>query len=369
MQTNDINLNACRGRQRRLLERMAELQLDLVIVTQIEHVQWLTGPRFDWKVQPVAALAADGRMILVSPSDSREPAAADEVLPYDAKWLSTLRMDQRAASSQVLLKSLAARPAQRTIGVEFSSYPPCLAAPRAAKLADIEPVLHHLRRRKDPDELARIKKAIAATGAMYARAREIVAPGVNELDVFNELQAVAVQVFGEPLTGTGNDYACAVHGGPPRDRRAADGELYILDLGPAYRGYFADNSRTLAVGGRPSERQLQACEHVRQTFAIVERVVRPGKRCRELYEEVRQHLEPFPGGVWNSHLGHGIGLFPHEPPHLNPNWDDSFEAGDVIAVEPAIYAPDLRAGVRLENNYLVTDHGLELLSDFPIGLM
>ncbi|HEV2970191.1 MAG TPA: Xaa-Pro peptidase family protein [Pirellulales bacterium] len=368
MPTNDIDLVACRGRQRRLLERMAELKLDLVIVTQIEHVQWLTGPRFEWKFQPVAVLSADGRMTLVAPSDSRDPAEADEVLHYDAKWLSTLRQDQRAASSQVLLKALAARPKPRSIGVEFSSFPPCLAAPLPAKLIDIEPVMHHLRRRKDPDELARLKKAIAATGAMYARAREIVAPGVNELDVYNELQAVAVREFAEPLTGTGNDYACAVHGGPPRDRRAEAGELYILDLGPAYRGYFADNSRTLAVGGRPSDRQLQACDHVRQAFAIVERVVRPGKRCRELYEEVRQHLEQFPDGTWNSHLGHGIGLFPHEPPHLNPNWDDTFEAGDVIAVEPAIYAPDLRAGVRLENDYLVTDRGTELLSDFPIGL-
>ena len=51
------------------------------------------------------------------------------------------------------------------------------------------------------------------------------------------------------------------------------------------------------------------------------------------------------------------------------NWDDTFEVGDVIAVEPAVYADDeLRAGIRLENNYLVTETGVELLSDFPLGL-
>ena len=348
---------------------MAELRLDLAIVTQLEHIQWLTGPRFDWKLQPVAALRADGWMIVVAPSDASDAAAADEVLQYDAKWLSTLRQDQRAASSQVLLQALAAQPAPRTIGVEFSSFPPCLAQQFAGELFDIEPDLHRLRRRKDPDELTRLKTAIAATGAMYARAREIVGPGVNELDLFNELQAAAVREFGEMPTGTGNDYAAAVVGGPPRDRRAEAGELYILDLGPAYRGYFADNARTLAVGGQPTERQSQACEHVRQAFSIVERTVRPGCRCRDLYEEVRQHLEQFPGGAWNAHLGHGIGLFPHEAPHINPHWDDAFETGDVIAVEPAIYAPDLRAGVRLENDYLVTDKGVELLSDFPLGLV
>ena len=55
-----------------------------------------------------------------------------------------------------------------------------------------------------------------------------------------ELQAAAVEECGEMLTGTGNDYACGARGGPPRGgRKAQAGELYILDLGPAYRGYFA----------------------------------------------------------------------------------------------------------------------------------
>ncbi len=367
MATDDIDITACRGRQRRLLERMAELNLDLVIVTQIEHIQWLVGPRFDWKLQPVAALRADGHAMLVAPADSSEPAAADEILHYDAKWLATLRQDQRSASSDVLLQKLKNRATSATIGVEVSSFPPFLGESLSAKLVDIEPTLLYLRRHKDADELARLKRAIAATGAMYRRAREIVAPGVNELHVFNELQAVAVRECGEMITGTGNDYASGVHGGPPRNRQAVAGELYILDLGPAYRGYFADNSRTFAVG-RPTDRQLQAHEHVRQAFVIIEREIRPGKRCRDLFEEVRQHLVQFPGGEWNAHLGHGIGLFPHEAPHINPNWDDAFEAGDVIAVEPAIYAPDLRAGVRLENNYLVTEDGVELFSDFPFAM-
>ena len=55
-------------------------------------------------------------------------------------------------------------------------------------------------------------------------------------------------------------------------------------------------------------------------------------------------------------------------PHLNPEWDDVLEAGDVIAVEPALYDPTLECGMRIENNYLVTDLGLELLSPFPLDL-
>jgi Xaa-Pro aminopeptidase len=177
-----------------------------------------------------------------------------------------------------------------------------------------------------------------------------------------------VEICGEMLTGTGNDYACGVRGGPPRERTCQAGELYILDLGPAYRGYFADNARTIAVDGRPTDEQLAAWRHVCEALAVVERRARPGVRCRDIYEEVRQWLATAPVGSWSSHLGHGIGLFVHEMPHLNPEWDDTLEAGDVIAVEPALYDPALSCGMRIENNYLVTDAGLELLSPFPLDL-
>ena len=68
------------------------------------------------------------------------------------------------------------------------------------------------------------------------------------------------------------------------------------------------------------------------------------------------------------HLGHGIGLFPHEAPRLNPNWDDVFEVGDVFTVEPGLYGEDLNAGIRIEHNYLVTEGGLERLSQYPTDL-
>jgi Xaa-Pro aminopeptidase len=365
----DIDVAACRGRQKRVLAEMQRLALDLVIVQKIEHVQWLAGPRFGAMFEPAAALTSEGHLTLVSPSIHPEKAAADDSLVYDAKWLSTMRNDQREASSQVLLAALANRHASKRIGVEFSCFSQHLAAALSAEFIDIEPDLYRLRRRKDADELARLKKAIAATGDMYQTAREMIRSGVNELDVFNKLQAAAVRECGEMLTGTGNDYACAVHGGPPRDRNAQAGELYILDLGPAFRGYYADNCRVVCVGGKPTDRQQAAWQTVAGVFPMIERNIRPGKRCREIFEETRQMIAQFPGGTWHSHLGHGIGLFPHEAPHLNPNWDDVFEVGDVIAVEPAVYADDeLKAGIRLENNYLVTESGVELLSDFELEM-
>jgi Xaa-Pro aminopeptidase len=138
-------------------------------------------------------------------------------------------------------------------------------------------------------------------------------------------------------------------------------------LGPAYRGYFADNCRTIAVT-EPDTRQLEAWRWLERALRLVEQTAKPGVSARELFHAVQQLLDQSPVGVFNHHLGHGIGLFPHEAPHLNPNWDDRFEPGDVFTAEPGLYAPDLRAGIRLENDYLITETGVERLSDFPLDL-
>lgn len=365
----DDNIQYSRSRQQRLLDIMRAKNLDLVIVARHEHVQWLVGPRFYWTFEPVAALDINGRATLVAPTVTFKDVAADEVLSYPSNQYSTLRNDQRQASSEVLLSALKKQgKSPRRIGVEFSSFGPHLAAPLGAELVDIEPDLYRLRRRKDPDELAKLRKAIAGTGAMYARAREIIEPGVNELDVFNELQAVCVKSFGEMMTATGNDYQSGAKGGPPRDRKAEAGELYILDLGPAYRGYFADNCRAIAVDGRPTADQLRAWQKITEVFTLIERMVKPGVRCQDVFNATQKLLDEYRVGCFDHHLGHGIGLYPHEAPHLNPTWDDTFEVGDVFTAEPGLYGPELRAGIRLENDYLVTERGVELLSDFPLEL-
>jgi Xaa-Pro dipeptidase len=365
----DYNAAASRGRQQRLLKEMQSLRLDLVIVQQIEHVQWLTGARYPWTMSPAAALTADGRLTLVAPQKPTLEAAADEIVTYEAQWHSTLRNDQRQASSIALLKALGNQSGLKRVGVEFSCFTTHLAALPGERV-DIEPTLYRLRRRKDADELARIRKAIAGTGKMYALARQIIEPGITEIEVFNRLQAIAVEEFGEMLTGTGNDYQCGARGGVPRNNRPAQsGELYILDLGPAFRGYFADNSRAFAVNRRPTDEQQTAWTFVMKVFEHIERTAKPGKSCKELFDEAQAILDQAPIGKFNHHLGHGIGLFPHETPHLNPHWSDTFEVGDVFTCEPGLYDQDiLRAGLRLENDYLVTPTGIENLSPFPMEL-
>ncbi len=363
----ETDIDACRGRQSRLRDHMHEHDIDVVIVTQTEHIQWLAGPRYPWVMQAAAAVHANGQLVLAAPVKPALEAAADEVVTYEAQWHSTLRNDQRQACMDALGRTAGEMLNGSRVGVEFSCFGRHVNFGER-ELVDIEPTLYRLRRRKDPDELARLRKAIAGTGKMYERAREILRPGITELGMFNQLQSAAVEEFGEMLTGTGNDYQCGSRGGPPRNgRAAAAGELYILDLGPAFRGYFADNCRTIAVT-EASEQQRETWSHIMQVFQHVEHAVKPGKNAKELFQEAQAILDEAPMGVFNHHLGHGIGLFPHEAPHLNPNWNDVFEEGDVFTAEPGLYAPELRAGMRIENDYRVTTDGVELLTPFPLEL-
>jgi Xaa-Pro aminopeptidase len=175
---------------------MAERSLDAVVLVAPEHVQYFTGHRWDFRFAPAVAMLLTGETQLVCPDKplELEQAAATEVRTYVAKRRSTLRTDQREASSAVLGDWLATRRRQARVGVEFSVCPPHVTRLLAgAEVLDVDLDLLALRRRKDPDELVLLRRAIAATGAMYEAARQRIRPGVSELEIFSALQAAAVE--------------------------------------------------------------------------------------------------------------------------------------------------------------------------------
>jgi Xaa-Pro aminopeptidase len=362
-----VDVAACRARQQRLLEAVEPLGVDLIVLSRRESVQWLTGAHVRPPFEPTAAMSVAGHVTLVIPDRQlSESVAADELLGYDAKWHSTIRDEQRAASAAVLQAKLGKSP--KRAACEFEAFCPQVFLSWNAPLVEIDAIIFALRRRKDADELRMMRRANEANRAMYDTARKIVAPGVNELEVYAELHAVAVRTLGEALTYFGQDFRSGARGGPPRNRRVEVGELFILDLGVGFRGYYSDNARTLSVGGEPTAAQRRAWEAVLSVFGIFESTARPGIRCRELFQQTDRQLNENRPWEFNHHLGHGVGLAPHEGPHLNPKWDDTLAEGDFLAVEPGLYHEELRAGVRVEQNYLVTADGVELLTDWPLEL-
>ncbi|MEN0110879.1 MAG: M24 family metallopeptidase, partial [Planctomycetota bacterium] len=307
-----LDTQALRARQKRLVAELEARKCGLAILLRPESIQWLTGAYVGPLFQPAAAIDDSGRVTLVLPSRRVDsPAVADSVAPYEEKRLSTMidASQQRGAAIAALLDATASAPSRA--GCEASLAPQSLRTALAGDWIDLDPVMFRLRRRKEADELAILRNANEANRAMYERAREIIEPGLNELDLYNELHATAVRTLGEPLTYFGQDFRANARGGAPRDRRAETGELWILDLGVGLGGYFSDNARTIAVG-EPTDAQLAAHARLFAVFPLVESTVAPGVSCKALFEQVRELLADASPWAFNHHLGHGVGLAPHE---------------------------------------------------------
>lgn len=357
-----LSLETCQTRQQRLREVMQNTKCDRAILTSRENVHWLTGFWVHPLMNTAAILELDGNCTLIAPNEEPSHHAATKVIIFEASSLCTLKQNQIE-----LIANQIESPATIT-ATEYSDCPVQIREIMGQSPIDLGPAILSLRRTKDRDEVDMLRHAIGCTHAMYTTARQIIEPGITELEVFNRLHMAGVAAAGEPLTACGNDYRSNAAGGPPRPRAAQSGELMILDLGPAYRGYNADNCRTFAVNKSPTDEQQAAFEVIKSTLEMVETTVKPGVSCKDLYYQAKQILDEFRKDAFFHHLGHGIGLYPHEAPHLNPNWDETFQEGDVFAAEPGLYTPELNAGIRIEENYLVTATGVEKLTSTPIEL-
>lgn len=361
---------ASRVRQQRLLPALRESKVDAIVVGLPAHVYYLSAHDTFWQHQSAFALFRDGTSLLIRADGSVRTVAADRVETYEATWMGTQRMDQPATVGNQMARTVKAAGA-RKVGVDTSPVSQTFARAFDGHSEMIAPVLWQARRQKEPDELALMRRAIECTRNMHERARKIIEVGVSETRVFAELYATAVLTAGVPLSPSylGNDFQCGSPGGPPRKGRAAQaGELYILDLGPAVGGYFSDNSRAYSVDRKPTDEQLKAWEVVTGVFPIIERMAKPGVSCRDLFAAIDEHYRAATGNGFPHHLGHGVGLQPHEFPHLNPKWDDKLMEGEVFTCEPGLYGEHLGGGMRIENQYLVTKDGVENLTPFPMEL-
>ena len=237
---------------------------------------------------------------------------------------------------------------------------------------NITPVIQEMIRVKDPDEIECIRATIAMTEAGYAAIKARLEPGLTELQAYKIVYEAMADHAGTSVDLKG-DFACGTRaikeGGAPTDRRVQAGDLFILDLFPAYNGYLCDLCRTFAASPA-TQLQHDAWAHIMEAHRIAERILRPGAFARDVYRELRAHLDGFEaakGSFWH-HAGHGVGLNEWEFPWLTPGSDHVIRQGEVVACEPGLYSEELQGGIRLEHNYLVGADEAVALDQFPMGL-
>ena len=365
-----LTVEGCRQRQQRLLTRMAERQWDLFVTANYRTAYYFTGQLAAPDAPLAFLLWADGHSALVAP-------AVDGALALDKRVAPVYNMERglplphHDAASHVL-DLVSSRPrAKRVANDRTSALSPCVDGLTGE---DASTEVLALRRRKHADELEEIRHSLRLCAAAYDAARLVMRPGATELDVFLTMQNAIASVQGAPVAFPG-DFACGERslkgGGAATLRELAAGDLYPLDLFPAPALYFGDVCRTFCVGGRPAQRQSEAFALACDALALGESLLKPGVRGSDVYFAVKEFLDgaPATGRSFHHHVGHGIGLHGHEAPRLVPLSGDVLMPGDVVTVEPGIYVAANQGGIRVENNFLITETGAEKLFDYPLSLI
>jgi Xaa-Pro aminopeptidase len=159
------------------------------------------------------------------------------------------------------------------------------------------------------------------------------------------------------------------------------GEPIVIDLWPrdADSGCYADMTRTYVVGDVPAELAAwhRLCKEALDRSLAEVRAGVTGKAVYdascEVFEAVgfptqrtKRDGEVLDEGFFHS-LGHGVGLEVHEQPILGMTGHESLLAGEVFAVEPGLYRPGF-GGCRLEDLVVVTNDGVEIMTDYPYDL-
>ena len=359
-----LDTASCRSRQDTLRNYLSDNSFDGAVFFDRHYIYSLTGYWHSQPLTPVGmVLKTEGDVILVT-HDTETPApAADKVEAYVPNHLFTLKPNLSGCVTEILNPFLKG---MKVVATEQQTPSALIEGPQCK---DISEDYQYLRRKKDEDEVRAFEYTIRSADRAYAEAKKLIEPGILEVEVMAAMLEEATYSAGEVLSGWGQDFACALPGGFARKREIEAGELYILDVGVGIRGYRCDLCRTFSVSTSPTDEQLKAWERVVEVMKMGEKMLRPGKSCSEMFEAVKEELDGWNGYSFFHHAGHGVGLDAHEVPRINSGWDDTFEAGDLVAFEPGLYGGSLVGGIRLENNYLITEDGFRQLSHFPLDLV
>ena len=241
-------------------------------------------------------------------------------------------------------------------------------------LRDAAPAIGALRQVKSPGEIALLTKAIDLSVDAQVAAMRMARPGLYEYQVAARM--VEIHSAGgceaeayAPIVGTGI-HSTILHFNE-LDAQIRDGDVVLLDVGGQYSGYTADITRTLPANGHFTPRQREIYEIVLGAQKAVLAALKPGMSLgrnapnslfKIAYDYMNTHGSDREGrslGRYFIHgLGHHIGLEVHDAGDPNR----PLEPGMVITVEPGLYLPEEKIGVRIEDDFLITATGYQMLT-------
>ena len=345
----------------RVADALAEREADVLLVTDLINVRWLTG--FTGS-NAAAVVGREGSRRFVT--DFRYlTQSAEEV---DPAWEREIAVDLLAGVVKGLPGSGELRVAFDDAHMSVKDHGRLAGMLRAGiELVPAGGAIETLRAVKDADELEAIRAAarLADDALTEVLARGLVGRTEREvaLDLEFTMRRMGAQAASFPPIVAAGEHGALPHA-TPREVSIPAGTLVVVDWGAQLDGYASDCTRTYATGDiDPRDGQVYALVLQAQEAALA--AVRAGPKGREVDAVARSiidaagHAEHFGHG-----LGHGVGLDVHEGPRLSKQGETALAAGMVVTVEPGVYVPGA-VGVRIEDLVIVTDDGAEVVSSLP----
>jgi Xaa-Pro aminopeptidase len=347
------------ARAERLVDLLAERELDCLLVTNLVNVRYLTGFT---GTNGACIVGREERLFLTDfryVEQAQDQVRGFELAKGERDLLGDIarRLDGRAGFDDAHVSVRTHRRLQEGVA-------------EGVELVEAAGLVERLRQVKDEEELRAIAAATELADGVYELLRERGVHGRDEREVARELEQELRERGAEPAFPT--IVASGGHGAlphaVPRDAGIERGTLVIVDMGARLDGYCSDCTRTFATGDLDG-RAAEIYELVRSAQEAALGAVRAGAGYAEVDAVARDLIDAAGEGERFGHgLGHGVGLEVHEGPRLTKTAEGELEAGNVVTVEPGIYLPG-ELGVRIEDLVAVTDDGPDVLTSFPKELI
>ena len=251
-------------------------------------------------------------------------------------------------------------------------------------------IMESLRGVKEPEEIELIRKACNITEKGFRRVLGFVEPGVMEYEIEAEyahefLKNRSKGFAYTPIIGSGYN-ACVLHY-IENNQRCNDGDMLLMDVGAEYANYSSDMTRTIPVNGRFTARQKAVYQAVLNVKNEATQMLVSGTLWEAYHKEVGKIMTSELLGLglldkaslqnqdpkkpaYKKYFMHGtshhMGLDTHDYGALKTPMVENM----VFTVEPGIYIPEEKMGIRLEDDVVVQSSGapINLMKDIPIEI-
>ena len=367
---------ALSARRHTVWRSLVERQLDALVVTALPNILYLTN--FTGS-SAIVVLTADRVWFL---TDSRYTAAIADMRgqPYECEGLELVTVEGAYDSR---LADLLGEFSGRRVGFEAAHLTVSRFAWLERRVADTvtlvptEGLVERARVVKDAYELATLREAGRRLSAVARDVLGRVRAGLSEREVATDIDwRIRREGFERAAFDTivASGPNAALPHARPTERRLSEGDLVVLDFGGIYDSYCVDLTRTVSVGpASVRARQIHAAVLEAHDHAIA--AVAPEASRFDVDAAARSVLEAAGLGPAFGHgTGHGLGIEVHEDPRITrrradvDSREEALAAGMVFTIEPGAYLPGW-GGVRIEDDVVVTESGVELLTDVTTSLL